>query len=172
MQDARRGWFVSLGCQVAQSWGANMYRNVLLAYDGTFEGRAALREGALLAKQCNAQVVLLAVVEPATYASAGMDMTYIPQDPTPNYQKILDEGVARLTRMGLRHTARLLHGDPVTCILEVAREVGADLVVVGHHKRGFIARWLRGSVTASLIDLVDCSVLMGRREVSEEELFA
>jgi nucleotide-binding universal stress UspA family protein len=149
-----------------------MYRNVLLAYDGTFEGRAALREGALLAKRCNAQVVLLAVVDTVAYAAVGMDMAYVPPDPTPNYQKILDEGVARLTRMGLRHTARLLHGDPVACIVEVAREVGADLVVVGHHKRGFLARWLRGSVTASLIDLLDCSVLMGRREVSEEELFA
>ncbi|HCI98959.1 MAG TPA: universal stress protein, partial [Sulfitobacter sp.] len=37
-----------------------MYRTILLAYDGTTEGRLALREGARLAQICNAEVVLLA----------------------------------------------------------------------------------------------------------------
>jgi nucleotide-binding universal stress UspA family protein len=39
-----------------------MYQRVLLAYDGSLEGRTALREGALLARQCGAQVFLLAVL--------------------------------------------------------------------------------------------------------------
>ena len=39
-----------------------MYKRVLLAYDGSLEGRTALREGALLARQCGAQVFLLAVL--------------------------------------------------------------------------------------------------------------
>ena len=33
-----------------------MYRKILLAYDGTLEGAIALREGAILAKQCGAEV--------------------------------------------------------------------------------------------------------------------
>ena len=37
-----------------------MYKRVL--YDGSLEGRTALREGALLARQCGAQVFLLAVL--------------------------------------------------------------------------------------------------------------
>ena len=40
-----------------------MYRKVLLAYDGSIEGRRALREGAKLAQLCRAEVFLLAVVE-------------------------------------------------------------------------------------------------------------
>ena len=47
-----------------------MYRKVLLAYDGSVEGRIALREGAMLAKLCQAEVVLLAVVN----LSAGIMM--------------------------------------------------------------------------------------------------
>ena len=39
-----------------------MYRRILLAYDGSVEGRTALREGALLARQCNAEVFLLSVL--------------------------------------------------------------------------------------------------------------
>ena len=39
-----------------------MYERILLAYDGSVEGRAALKEGALLARQDKAQVFLLSVV--------------------------------------------------------------------------------------------------------------
>ena len=39
-----------------------MYKRVLLAYDGSIEGRRALREGAKLAQLCGADVFLLAVV--------------------------------------------------------------------------------------------------------------
>ena len=42
-----------------------MYKKVLLAYDGSVEGRRALREGAKLAQLCGAEVFLLAVVENA-----------------------------------------------------------------------------------------------------------
>ncbi len=45
-----------------------MYRKILLAYDGSTEGRRALREGAALARHCNAEVFLLAVVD----TSAGL----------------------------------------------------------------------------------------------------
>ena len=39
-----------------------MYKRSLLAHDGPVEGGTALREGALLAKQCGAEVFLLSVL--------------------------------------------------------------------------------------------------------------
>jgi nucleotide-binding universal stress UspA family protein len=150
-----------------------MYRNILLAYDGTLEGRVALREGALLAKRCEAQVVLLAVVDAAAQIPMVADpgVAFVPRYQPEDFQKILDEGVARLNRLGLAHTALLRSGDPATCVVDVATEVRSDLVVVGHHKQGALARWLVGSVTASLIDQLNCSLLIGRLEISEDELF-
>jgi nucleotide-binding universal stress UspA family protein len=51
-----------------------MYSRILLAYDGSVEGRTALREGALLAKQCGAQVFLLSVVtDPGTLLMSEVD---------------------------------------------------------------------------------------------------
>ncbi len=150
-----------------------MYRTILLAYDGTLEGRLALREGALLARRSGAHVVLLAVIDSAAYVPVVADasVAYVPRDQTEDFQKILDEGVDRLKRMDLVHTARLRTGDPVTCIADTAAEVGADLVVVGHHKQGMVARWLLGSVTASLIDRLNCSLLTARMEITDEALF-
>ena len=151
-----------------------MYRTVLLAYDGSLEGRRALREGALLAQTCNARVVLMAVVEPMVGYGTAIDpgVSYLPPERTEDFQNILDEGVARLHRMGMTPEARLETGLPVERITAVATEVGADLVVVGHQKQGVMARWLLGSVTASLSDSLTCSLLVARMELSDEELFA
>jgi nucleotide-binding universal stress UspA family protein len=49
----------------AEIGGRILYKKVLLAYDGSIEGRLALREGAQLAQFCGADVFLLAVVEPS-----------------------------------------------------------------------------------------------------------
>ncbi|MEN9061809.1 universal stress protein [Ponticoccus litoralis] len=149
-----------------------MYSSILLAYDGSLEGILALREGAKLAQICGARVVLLAVVEHSSEIYVGDASTvYIGPDKTDEVRQILDEGAARLTRMGLAHEARLDAGLAAERITSVAHEVSAELVVVGHHKQGAMARWLRGSVTSSLSDSLNCSLLVARLEISDEQLF-
>ena len=150
-----------------------MYRTILLAYDGTLEGRLALREGAVLAKQSGARVVLMAVVETETVVPTVGDLgvVYTPRDQTEDFKRVLDEGAQRLTRLALGHSTLLRTGDPGACILSAATEVGADLVVIGHHRQGRLARWLNGSVTAFLIDRLECSLLIARHEISDEVLF-
>ena len=53
-------------CAIYRSRGrrrsTGMYKKVMLAYDGSLEGAVALREGAILAKKCGAEVFLLSVV--------------------------------------------------------------------------------------------------------------
>lgn len=150
-----------------------MYRTIVLAYDGSLEGRLALREGARLAQICKARVVLVAVVEFASeiYAS-DFGGAYASPDKTTDVQNILDEGMERLKRMGLAPEVRLERGAPSERITSVAKEVGADLVVVGHHKQGALARWLKGSVTTDLSNSVSCSLLIARLEVSDDVLFS
>lgn len=149
-----------------------MYRTILLAYDGTREGRLALREGAMLAKLFRSEVVLLAVVEPSfTAIAVDVGVAYVPDDQKAEYQKVLDEGSQRLTRLGLTHRTALETGDPASCIAKAARDAQAELVVVGHHKTGRLARWLHEPLTASLIEMLDCSVLSGKMEITDEVLY-
>ena len=150
-----------------------MYNTILLAYDGSREGRLALREGARMAQICGARrVLLLAVVDPSAGLAMAVDPVagYLPLQEDVDYQQILDEGVERLSRMGFAPESRLETGLPAERIAAVAKEVGADLVVVGHHKQGVMARWLHGSVTSSLIDALDCSLLVARQEIPEAAL--
>ena len=146
-----------------------MYRKVLLAYDGSIEGRRALREGAKLAQLCRAEVFLLAVVElpSVVVPDAGLAI------PIGNKRKITkpplrkggaSQGVGFFTyrKIGNRRSGQK--------IADVAEEIGAQLVVVGHRPRGPLARWWFGSVGSYLVKRLRCSVLVGQTEISDDEL--
>ena len=145
-----------------------MYRKVLLAYDGSIEGRRALREGAKLAQLCRAEVFLLAVVELASIVTPDAGLTIPIDEQTASYKSILAEGVERLKALGFSPTARLETGDPGHKIADVAEEIGAHLVVVGHRPQGPLARWF-GSVGSYLVKRLRCSVLVGQTEISDDE---
>jgi nucleotide-binding universal stress UspA family protein len=145
-----------------------LYKKVLLAYDGSIEGRRALREGARIAQLCNAEVYLLAVAEVATGVGT-LEGGFIPvTEQIEIYQKILGEGVERLKAMGFSPTARLSTGEAGREIAKVAAEIGANLVVVGHRPDGLLARWF-SSVGTYLVKNIRCSVLVAQTEISDEE---
>jgi nucleotide-binding universal stress UspA family protein len=146
-----------------------MYRKVLLAYDGSIEGRRALREGAKLAQLCRAEVFLLAVVELSSIGTPDAGLAIPIDEQTENYKSILAEGVERLKALGFSPTARLEVGNPGQKIADVAEEIGAHLVVVGHRPQGPLARWWFGSVGSYLVKRLRCSVLVGQTEISDDE---
>lgn len=139
-----------------------MYRKILLAYDGTRAGREALRQGTDLAILCKAQVCLLAVVAPElgiTLAEAAAPSD-LPEREREDVRRVLMEGADELRRAGLSVETRLGAGNPAEEIGRVAREVGADLVVVGHREQSALARWWSGSVGQSLLAHAPCSLLV------------
>jgi nucleotide-binding universal stress UspA family protein len=143
-----------------------MYKHVLLAYDGSLEGRTALREGALLAKACHAQVFFLSVL-PDT-SSFNLSEGFASAQRTTRESTVFDEGVARLKQMNLNPVARMMTGDPGACIGAFAKEVDADLVVVGHKRQSALSRWWSGSQGGYLCDHVNCSILIGRCVIDDE----
>lgn len=146
-----------------------MYERVVLAYDGTLEGGIALREGAILARRCGAKVFLLSVVND----SGGVRMAEsayagVVSDLTERSRRMLEQGVARLTALGMVPTAKLMVGEPVRVIGAYAEEVKADLVVVGHHKHNLLERWWSTSTSAYLCDHIGCTVIIARNAVSDQ----
>ena len=145
-----------------------MYKRILLAYDGTLPGRIALREGALLAKQCGARVFLLSVVAESAgtrlaEGAGGAGASRLDQ----SYQDILDDGISRLKRLGFEPQAHLAVGEPAREIGAYAAEIGADLVVVGHSKQSALERWWSGPTGAHLVDFISCSLLISRNVISD-----
>ena len=141
-----------------------MYERILLAYDGSEEGRKALKECADLAVAVKAEVHLLAVIP--FYAGMmvveGMVMENDFEQEKKRYQAILDEGLARLRDRGFESVqGTLANGEPVDEIVARAKAIKADLICVGHRKaKGWTERWWRGSVGKTLTDHAGCSVLI------------
>ena len=151
-----------------------IYRNILMAYDGTEGGRSALKEGAALAQLTGAHVHLLAVLRlPASlgFMQEGYPQNWI-DDQIAEVQANLDEGVARLRERGLEVTGYRREGEPVVEISRLVGEISADLVIVGHTPRGRLARWWHDSVGTTLLDELSSTsilVVMPRGEEASGE---
>lgn len=146
-----------------------MYQRILLAYDGSVEGRTALREGALLALHCRAQVFLLSVVGDSGgfRVAEGLHAGTLAQAEDA-FVGVLEEGVARLRQLGFEPVAKLVRGEPAEEIGTFAREVGADLVVVGHQRQSTLGRWWSGHSGAYLMDHTHCSLMVARNRFTDE----
>lgn len=138
-----------------------MYRNILLCYDGSKEGRNALKEGAEIALCMQVQTHLLAVIRedggPGVLEGYS-EAWFRSQDSAA--QNILDEGVAWLRERGLDAHGRIVFGNAIEEIVRAAQETKADLIVVGHRRRSRLARWWSDDEDAVLLDLIPCSVLV------------
>ncbi len=144
-----------------------MFQTILLAYNGTREGKSALlacTEIASFAKM-DTHLHLLAV---ATRPS-GMFMTegYFPAEllaaQRKHGQDVLDEGTMQLKERGFSITKHLAIGEPVEEICRLAADLKANLIVVGHQQNAsFASRWWRGSVGKALLDNAPCSIFVAR----------
>jgi nucleotide-binding universal stress UspA family protein len=150
-----------------------VYKRILLAYDGSVEGRTALREGALVAKRCGAKVFLLSVVAETagTRIAQGAEPRCIIQQQE-SYKAVLTDGVTRLKRLGFEPVAKLVIGEPAQQIGAYADQIAADLVVVGYRRQSALARWWSGPSGAHLVDHIHCSLLIGRNVISHEDFEA
>ncbi len=150
-----------------------MYQRILLAYDGSIEGRTALREGALLARRYGAQVFVLSVIPETAGAKLGEGVGGggVAQQ-RGEYERVLQEGMARLKTFGFRASGKLAIGEPAREIAAYAEQVGADLVVVGHRRLSALGRWWSGATGAYLSDHIRCSLLVCRNVIDDERFAA
>lgn len=150
-------------------------RVLAAAYDGFPEAEVALRCAQSLARSLAAQLRVLAVASPppplpaAGSGFGGAGLSYAG----------LVEAIERATRDGLEHavaelpesvrpSGELLAGDPAVA-LAVAAEDGVDLLVMGSRGYGPFRRVLLGSVSARLINMAPCPVLVIPRGAAAPE---
>jgi nucleotide-binding universal stress UspA family protein len=137
-------------------------RTILFPTDFSESASAAFPLAAVLARDHAARLVVLHVATPPPFVT-----------PTELERALADhEGYRRQLEAELhRHpppgpptsiTYRLADGDPAAEILRVAREEGADLIVLGTHGRVGLVRFLLGSVAEAVLRRAACPVLTVR----------
>lgn len=87
-------------------------------------------------------------------------------------QQTVEGARARLQRPGLEVESAVLVGRPASVIVEAARAMEADLIVVGSRGHGIIGSMLLGSVSAEIVDHASMPVLVARGPVLDRVVLA
>jgi nucleotide-binding universal stress UspA family protein len=126
----------------------------------------AFRVACALARDYNALLIVLHV----DYLPAALYGDVIAPPRPEGYEARLREQLygMRATEPGTRVEYRLNEGHPVSEILGVADEVGADLIVMGTHGRTGLGRLLLGSVAEQVSRKARCPVLTVRKPMPAE----
>jgi nucleotide-binding universal stress UspA family protein/nitrite reductase/ring-hydroxylating ferredoxin subunit len=122
------------------------YGRILIASDGSATADRAARKGLELAQEIDAPVTLVFVGHPAT-------------------GKLVMEDTVAMYGEGVDVDIRLQQGNPAELILQTAKEVAADVIVVGNRGLQGAKGFILGSVPESVLDGADADVLLCRTVV-------
>lgn len=138
-----------------------MIKRVLLAYDGSEASLKAFESAHDLASRYNADLRVLAVA-PAPEVADEVETPAVIEDSRRLYQQLLDRLRHNAQKLGIQVHAELVVGHPAQQILDRARDMGADLIVIGHRGHGAVDLWKIGSVAHRVISYAECAVLVVR----------
>jgi nucleotide-binding universal stress UspA family protein len=138
-----------------------MFQKILVGYDGSHGGKAALRRAAVMAKQFNAQLTVLWVREPLPR------YTDLPGEPESEaeaadeyFQERQKEVAEAATQHGIKIACETGRGHPAKTIVKVADAGHYDLIVVGHSDHSELWGRLLGDTADRISDHAHCSVLI------------
>ena len=144
--------------------GPILFKTILCAIDFSDASIRALEYAFSLAKEADARLILLHVVEPlldqTTYGEAA-------HFSVPEYHRHVEEDALKRLRAVVPVGAgawctpeeRIASGNPHREILKAAAENTAELIVIGAHGSGTLRRLLFGSTTRHVIQAASCPVL-------------
>lgn len=140
---------------------------IVIATDLTHTTEAALRHGMTLARDLQADVLLVHAWEPP--AILVMDaVVAMPPDQLAvhlgNLQRRLDEVAERVRPEHQRLATRLIEGPAVDALVNIVRETGARYLVVGTRAPTGLSRLL-GSTADALVHKAPCPVLVVRSQL-------
>lgn len=129
-----------------------MIANILVPHDGSALSERALPFAASLSRAADARLWLVHA-RPSAVPLLDPDQGLDPG--------AMIEGVAaQLRERGLKATARTMHGDAPSVILDASVDMPADLIVMSTHGRGGLGRWLYGSVAEQVLLRATVPVLL------------
>jgi nucleotide-binding universal stress UspA family protein len=132
---------------------------IVVGYDETDAAKRALERAAQLAKAFQSRLIVTSV-SPLSISVGRSAGPIDPTNPPSEHVEELRHAHTYLEQQGLTGEYITAVGNPAETIAQLAGERNADLVVVGTHAPGVMARLLGQSVSESVAHKVDCDVLL------------
>ena len=144
------------------------YQNILVPVDGSETSFAAVAKAAELAKAFGSKITVVQVLTLDPYIAA----EYITANQTndlierarASIVKTLEEAKQKFTEQGVEAETKLLEGQVIAReITNVAKDLNADLIVIGSHGRTGLKKLFLGSVAQSILSEGTTPVLVVRQ---------
>ena len=146
-------------------------KRILVPSDFSDSARLALRYGISFAREYQAELTVLHVVETIAVGYAS-DLFPVPMAEV--FQEIAGYARSELAKLaqqarekGVAVVEKVVQGKPSAEIIRVAREDTIDVIVLGTHGKGVLDHALFGSTTEKVVRKAPCPVLICR--LSEHE---
>ena len=139
-------------------------KNVVVGVDGSEQSRHAATVSADLARKNGATLHLVTIVRPPEgwWGIVGSPPTpsALSKSLTDAQREILDSVVGEMDLTGIEVIQVEDVGDPARMLLDYARKVDADVMVIGRRGAGVIERIMLGSVANRVVHDAECPVLL------------
>jgi nucleotide-binding universal stress UspA family protein len=141
-----------------------MYKTILVPTDFSEAGAVAWDHAVAMAKCNDSRIILLYVVEPllSHYGVVGLvpGVKELEEKHDIASRLKLKEQVQAAEEAGLNITSRIASGKPWRCVVDVAKEEGAGLIVMGTHGRSGLVHDSIGSTAERVVQRACCPVLV------------
>ncbi|MBP7126886.1 universal stress protein [Myxococcota bacterium] len=139
-----------------------MFARVVLAYDGSDGAKVALANGAQFAPKCGSEMHVLAMGALPEYAETRSEVEEAREQVEHFYKERVKEAAAMLAGKGIAVRMRVEMGKPGDVIIRVAKEVRADLIVLGANPHSVLRRRVVGATADKVVDRAACTVMVVR----------
>jgi nucleotide-binding universal stress UspA family protein len=140
-----------------------MYKRILVPLDGSELAIRALDHAEKLAKTFDAEIILFQVVSfmPIYGSPELVTPLIVDEKQREAAEKYLADLAEDMKKRGLKVSAMVKTGQQVAVeIIDFAKEIRADLIVMCTHGRSGITRWVLGSVAHNVLTRAETPILL------------
>jgi len=145
-----------------------VFRSIVVGTDGSETAAKAVDSAVELARLTGATLELVSAYEPVGGQALREEARQVPPDlqwivnRRADVDATLQRAIERAGAAGVAAQTYAREGDPADAILDVAEELGADLIVIGNKGMTGAKRFLLGSVPNKVSHHAPCAVMIIR----------
>ncbi len=145
-----------------------MYKRIALPLDGSALAEQALPHAIVQAERCQAELVLLKVLEPLQiHGLARPSIEWVAECTTTLAREYLECIAAKVKQHGIPVQVATTDGHPPVAIVRFAEANEVDLIVMCTRGHSGFRRWLMGSVADRVVRGASVPVLLARARNGE-----
>ncbi len=142
----------------------NVIKHILVPIDFSHNSKAALSYSSDFAGKFNAEIHLLYVIEPIIYApDFSLGQITMPSVETGDLEKRAYEELQSLANSGIpssiKSSVTVSIGKPFTEIIDYAKKLNIDLIIISSHGHSSVESILFGSTSEKVVRKAPCPVL-------------